>query len=89
MVLSWVKCNSDDASKGNLDPFAYGDIFRNNQANDLGCFASNLGCDSKLVTLAFKSQLVIPWKLRNRWNNCLHLVRSLTSVRKEIMLQTS
>ncbi|MCI43475.1 ribonuclease H protein, partial [Trifolium medium] len=32
-----------------------------------------LECDSKLITLAFKSRLAIPWKLRNRWNNCLFL----------------
>jgi hypothetical protein len=30
-----------------------------------------------LVTLAFKSQLAIPWKLRNRWNNCLLLTRNM------------
>jgi hypothetical protein len=36
--------------------------------------------DSKLVTLAFKSQLAIPWKFRNRWNNCLLLVRNMYSV---------
>jgi ribonuclease HI len=105
--LCWVKCNSNDASKGNPGPLACGGIFRDNQANDLGCFASNFGicdafsaeligaitaieiaqrrgwnhlwleCDSKLVTLTFKSQLAIPWKLRNRWNNCLFLVRNM------------
>jgi hypothetical protein len=80
---------------------------RDNQTNDLGCFASNPGvsdsfsvehigaitaieiahrrgfnhllldCNSMLVTLSFKSQLAIPWKLRNNWNNCLHLVRNM------------
>jgi hypothetical protein len=30
-----------------------------------------------LVTLAFKSQLCIPWKFRNRWNNCLFLARNM------------
>jgi hypothetical protein len=29
------------------------------------------------VTLVFKSQITIPWKLRNRWNNCLHFVRNI------------
>jgi ribonuclease HI len=83
--LRWVKCNSDGTSKGNPGPSTYGGIFRDNHANDLGCFASNLGvcdafsieligaitvieiaqrrgwnhlwleCDSKLVTLTFKS----------------------------------
>ncbi|KAK2437541.1 serum response factor protein A [Trifolium repens] len=41
--LHWVKCNSDGASKGNPGPPACGGIFRDNQPNDLGCFASNLG----------------------------------------------
>ncbi|PNX57293.1 ribonuclease H, partial [Trifolium pratense] len=107
---SWVKCNSNDASKGNPGPSACGGIFRDNQANDLGCFASNLGVsdvfsaeligaiiaieithrkgwndrwleyDSKLVTLASKFYLVIPLKLINRWNNCLHLVRNMVFV---------
>ncbi|KAK2421259.1 hypothetical protein QL285_031907 [Trifolium repens] len=93
--LRWVKCNSEGASKGNHGLPACGGIFRDYHANDLGCFASNLGvmdafsaeimgainaientqrkgwnhlwleCDYKLVTLAFKSQLTIPWKLKN------------------------
>jgi ribonuclease HI len=33
--------------------------------------------DSKLVTIAFKLQLAILWKLRNRWNNYLLLVRNM------------
>jgi hypothetical protein len=41
--LLWVKCNSDGVSKGNPGPSACGGIFRDSQANDLGCFASNLG----------------------------------------------
>ncbi|CAJ2666377.1 hypothetical protein L195_g002316 [Trifolium pratense] len=35
-----------------------------------------LECDFKLVTLAFKSHLAIPLKLRNRLNNCLLLVKN-------------
>lgn len=31
-----------------------------------------LETDSMLVTHAFKSKLVVPWHLRNRWENCLH-----------------
>jgi len=27
-----------------------------------------------LVTLAFKSSKVVPWHLRNRWENCLHKI---------------
>ncbi|KEH20501.1 hypothetical protein MTR_8g479410 [Medicago truncatula] len=25
----------------------------------------------------FKNHSLIPWKLRNRWNNCLHIVRGM------------
>jgi hypothetical protein len=28
-------------------------------------------CDSKLATLAFKSSSIIPWHLKNRWENCM------------------
>jgi hypothetical protein len=107
LPLNWIKCNLDSASKGNPDPSACEDIFRDNQDNDLGCFASNLNvsdtaeligantaieiahrcwnhlwlkCDFKLVALVFKSQLNILWKLRNCWNNCLHLCRCSNSL---------
>lgn len=33
-----------------------------------------LETDSKLVYLAFKSSKIVPWSLRNRWDNCLHLL---------------
>ncbi|MCI69340.1 ribonuclease H protein, partial [Trifolium medium] len=46
-------CNSNDASKGNPGPSACGGIFRDNQANDLGCFASNLG-----VSDVFSAELI-------------------------------
>ncbi|MCH89989.1 ribonuclease H protein [Trifolium medium] len=51
--LRWVKCNSDGASKGNPGLSACGCIFRDNQANNLGCFASNLG-----VSDAFSAELI-------------------------------
>ncbi|MCI29182.1 ribonuclease H protein, partial [Trifolium medium] len=51
--LRWVKCNSNGASKGNPDPSACGGIFRDSQANNLGCFASNLG-----VSDAFFAELI-------------------------------
>jgi hypothetical protein len=47
--LSWVKCNSHGASKGNPDTSACGGIFRENQVN-LDYFSSNLGV---LVTIFF------------------------------------
>jgi len=29
-----------------------------------------------LVFLSFKSSKIVPWHLRNRWGNCLHLLSS-------------
>jgi ribonuclease HI len=37
-----------------------------------------LETDSVLVTLAFKSIKIVPWQLRNRWLNCLHLCNSMS-----------
>ncbi|CAJ2641811.1 unnamed protein product [Trifolium pratense] len=31
-----------------------------------------LECDSKLVVDAFNNHHIIPWKLRNRWYNCIY-----------------
>ena len=31
-----------------------------------------LETDSMLVFLAFKSSKIVPWSLRNRWDNCMH-----------------
>jgi len=37
-----------------------------------------LETDSKLVVAAFKSNpSVVPWQLRQRWKNCLHLISSM------------
>ncbi|CAJ2636465.1 unnamed protein product [Trifolium pratense] len=33
--------------------------------------------DSQLVNLAFKSAHIVPWKLRNRWFNCLTLTKTM------------
>jgi len=33
-----------------------------------------LETDSMLVYLAFKSSKIVPWALRNRWDNCLFLL---------------
>jgi len=33
---------------------------------------------SVLVTLAFKSNKIVPWQLRNRWQNCLYLCNSIS-----------
>ena len=36
-----------------------------------------LETDSMLVLLAFKSSNIVPWSLRNIWDNCLHLLSSM------------
>ena len=36
-----------------------------------------LETDSMLVFQAFKSSKIIPWSLKNRWDNCLHLLSSM------------
>lgn len=36
-----------------------------------------LECDSQLVVLAFSNTDLVPWKLRNRWKNCLDLSSSM------------
>jgi len=33
--------------------------------------------DSRLVTLAVKSPHIVPWQIKNRWLNCLTLVKSM------------
>lgn len=37
-----------------------------------------LETDSLLVVQAFKSMEVVPWRLQNKWINCLHLSKQLT-----------
>jgi ribonuclease HI len=36
-----------------------------------------LETDSMLVVLAFKSAKVVPWSLRNRWDNCLTIISKM------------
>jgi ribonuclease HI len=36
-----------------------------------------LECDSSLVILAFKSPNIIPWQLKNRWLNCITMIKSM------------
>lgn len=36
-----------------------------------------LESDSQLVILAFKSNFVVPWSLRNKWENCLQLTHRM------------
>ena len=36
-----------------------------------------LESDSQLVILAFKFNIVVPWGLRNRWKNCIHITHRM------------
>jgi len=36
-----------------------------------------LECDSALVINAIKNLSIVPWRLRNIWENCLHITRSM------------
>jgi len=33
--------------------------------------------DSKLANLAVKSPNIVPWQLKNRWLNCVHLMSNM------------
>lgn len=39
-----------------------------------------LESDSMLVVNAFKNHALVPWKLRNRWYNCIHTVLSMNFI---------
>ncbi|GAU32780.1 hypothetical protein TSUD_152280 [Trifolium subterraneum] len=36
-----------------------------------------LESDSTLVVMAFKNASLVPWRLRNRWNNCIQITASM------------
>jgi hypothetical protein len=36
-----------------------------------------LESDSQLVLQAFKSNMIIPWSLRNKWYNCLVIIHNM------------
>jgi ribonuclease HI len=39
-----------------------------------------LELDSTLVVKAFKSAMLVPWSLRNRWQNCLSLTQNMNFI---------
>jgi len=43
-----------------------------------------LESNSQLVILAFKSNMAVPWELRNRWQNCMARLRSMRFVASHI-----
>jgi len=46
-------------------------------ASSMGFSNVWLESDSQLVILAFKSISIVPWGLRNRWENCLKLTQNM------------
>lgn len=107
---TWIKCNTDGASSGNPGTSSCGGIFRNSEANCMGCFSEPLGVstsfiaemngvmraieiakekqrlnlwvktDSSLVVHSFNSNTLVPWHIRNRWNNILVIIRSMNCI---------
>ena len=55
-----------------------GAMFAIEFANQKGWSQLWLETDSMLVTLAFKSKTIVPWQLRNRWENCIHLTSTMS-----------
>jgi len=43
-----------------------------------------LECDSALVINAIKNLSIVPWRLCNRWENCLHITRSMNFIATHI-----
>ncbi|AES72645.1 hypothetical protein MTR_3g092860 [Medicago truncatula] len=39
---------------------------------------------STLAVQAFKNNYVVPWKLRNRWNNCIIKTRSMNFIASHV-----
>lgn len=108
--LNWSKCNIDEASKGNPDISACGDIFRDYNSDVILCFSEPLGIcssyhdelcgfmraieiihqnqwnnawiesDSSLVVLVAKRSKLVPWSLRNRWNNVKVILNRLNCI---------
>jgi ribonuclease HI len=44
-----------------------------------------LESDSTLVVMAFKSSVLIPWALSNRWHNCLLLTHSMNFIVSHVL----
>jgi ribonuclease HI len=65
---------------GNANVFAtelHGVMCAIEAAFDRGWHSLWVECDSKLAVLAFKSPNMVPWSLRNRWENCLFKTLSM------------
>jgi ribonuclease HI len=46
-------------------------------AHEKGWWNLWLETDSMMVTLAYKSSAMVPWLIRNRWNNCMYKLKDM------------
>jgi ribonuclease HI len=53
-------------------------------AHEKGWWNLWLETDSVMVTLAYKSPAMVPWMLRNRWFNCMHLLKDMNFILSHI-----
>jgi hypothetical protein len=49
-------------------------------AHEKGWWNLWLETDSLMVTLAYKSSSMVPWMLRNRWNNCMVMLKDMNFI---------
>jgi hypothetical protein len=53
-------------------------------AHEKGWWNLWLETDSLMVTLAYKSSSMVPWMLRNRWNNCMVMIKDMNFILSHI-----
>jgi ribonuclease HI len=53
-------------------------------AHEKGWWNLWLETDSLMVTLAYKSSFMVPWMLRNRWNNCMVMLKDMNFILSHI-----
>ncbi|KHM99446.1 hypothetical protein glysoja_039337 [Glycine soja] len=74
-IMGWVKCNTDEATKGSLGIAGCGEISAVittiEIAHEKGWRNLWLECDSLMVVQDFKDVNLVPWSLRNTWRNAV------------------
>lgn len=81
----WIKCNSNEPILGcyaanlgvtfSLQDKLVGAMMGIEYASVKGWTNLWLECDSQLVVTAFKNPSIVSWRLRNRWSNCLVMIK--------------
>jgi len=67
--LNWTKCNIDGASNGNPGLASCGGVFRDNNADFLGCFAEPLGIKSSYQAELCGAMRAIEITFEKHWRN--------------------